>query len=107
MSSDYGLTSGQLELIKEILAPFAVCLDRVVLFGSRSSDNYRTNSDIDLALYGPVDTKVVSRLLTLFMESSLPVTVDLVSYHSITSEALKKHIDLVGLTLFTKEDLMG
>jgi predicted nucleotidyltransferase len=107
MAADHGLTPIQLGRLKEILAPLAARLDRVVLFGSRASGAYRPYSDIDLALYGPVEEKEADRLYTLFMESSLPFRVDVLSYRTLKSDALKRHIDQVGLTLFKKEDLMA
>jgi predicted nucleotidyltransferase len=106
MSTDHGLTPTQLSRIKEILAPFAEHLDRVVLFGSRASSAYHPSSDIDLALYGPIEEKKVDRLYTLFMESSLPVRVDVVSYQAIQSSTLRQHIDQAGVTLFEKEGLI-
>ena len=107
MPADHGLTPAQLSRLKEILAPFAEHLDRVVLFGSRASGAYRPSSDIDLALYGPIDEKKVDRLHTLFMESSLPVRVDVVSYQALQSATLKQHIDQAGVTLFDKDALMS
>jgi len=106
MAVDHGLTPAQLSRLKEILAPFAEHLNRVVLFGSRASGTYRPSSDIDLALYGPIEEKEVDRLHTLFMESSLPVRVDIMSYQAIQSGAVKQHVDQAGVTLFEKEDLM-
>ncbi len=104
MKPDHGLTAAQLGLIKEILAPFAAHLDRVVLFGSRASGAYRPCSDIDLALCGPIEEKEVDRLHTLFMESGLPLRVDIVSLQAIQSAPLKRHIDQAGVTLFEKKD---
>ena len=107
MVADHGLTPAQLRRIKEILAPFAAHLDRVVLFGSRASGAYRPSSDIDLALYGPIEEKDVDRLHTLFMESTLPLKVDIVNYQAINSALLKRHIDEAGVTLFVKEELIA
>jgi len=103
-ADNHGLTPAQLDRIKEILAPFAERLDRVVLFGSRASGTYRPSSDIDLALYGQIEEKDVDRLHSLFMESNLPVRVDVVKYQTINSVALKQHIEQAGVTLFEKED---
>ncbi|MDR1165158.1 MAG: nucleotidyltransferase domain-containing protein [Deltaproteobacteria bacterium] len=107
MAADYGLTSVQLGLVKEILSTFAAHIDRVALFGSRAQGAYRPYSDIDLALYGPIEEKEVDRLYTLFMESYLPFRVDVLSYGTLNCASLKRHIDLVGVTLFKKEDLMA
>jgi predicted nucleotidyltransferase len=107
MTADHGLSPAQLGRIKDILALFAAHLDRVVLFGSRASGAYRPSSDIDLALYGPIEEKEVDRLRTLFMESALPFRVDVVSRQTLNYAPLKRHIDQAGLTLFEKEDLMA
>ncbi|MDR1086290.1 MAG: nucleotidyltransferase domain-containing protein [Deltaproteobacteria bacterium] len=107
MAADHGLTPAQLGRLKEILAPLAARLDRAVLFGSRASGAYLPYSDIDLALCGQVEGKEAARLYTLFMESSLPFRVDVLSYQTIKSGALKRHINQAGLTLFKKEDLMA
>jgi predicted nucleotidyltransferase len=105
-ADDHGLTPAQLDRIKEILAPFAERLDRAVLFGSRATGTHRPSSDIDLALYGPVEEKDVDRLHTLFIESDLPVRVDVVKYQTINSVALKQQIEQTGVALFEKEELM-
>lgn len=105
MPPEHGLTQDQLNCLKKILTPFAGDIDRVVLFGSRALGNYRPYSDIDLALYGPLVDKDLDRIFTLFMESNLPLKVDIVSYQSIQSIPLKQHIDQAGVTLFTKERL--
>ena len=105
-ADNHGLTPAQLDRIKEILAPFADHIDRVVLFGSRASGTYRPSSDIDLALYGPIEEKDVDRLHTLFMESDLPVRVDVVSYQAIQSSTLRQHIDQSGVALLEKEELI-
>jgi predicted nucleotidyltransferase len=107
MMADHGLTTAQLGRVKAILAPFAASLDRVVLLGSRALGAHRPYSDIDLALYGQVEEKEVARLHTLFMESSLPLRVDVMSYQALVSAPLRHHIDQAGVTLFNKEDLMA
>ncbi|RLE19569.1 MAG: nucleotidyltransferase domain-containing protein [Acidobacteria bacterium] len=103
---DNGLSKQQLEIIREILAPFADRIDRVDLFGSRAQGTHRPNSDIDLVLRGDIDKKATDRLWTLFAESSLALKVDVLAYAQITKAALKKHIDLVSVPLFTKADLI-
>ena len=93
MAFDHGLTSRQLECLRGILAPFAAGIERVEIFGSRASGKYRPDSDIDLALYGPVEEKTVDRLHTLFMDSPLPLKVDVLAYARITHTPLRRHID--------------
>lgn len=103
---DHGLSEQQLEIIQRILAQFADKIDRVDLFGSRAQGTHRPNSDIDLVVWGNIDEKTADRLWTLFNESSLALKVDVLVYAQITKAALKEHIDLVSLPLFTKADLI-
>ncbi len=103
--ADHGLTDRQLKIIKRILAPFADKIDRVDLFGSRAKGDPRPNSDIDLVLRGDIDEKSVDRIWTLFNESSLALKVDVLVYDRI-NPALKNHIDLVRLPLFTRKELL-
>ncbi len=105
MTFNHGLSRRRLDCLRAILAPFAAGIERVVLFGSRASGQYRPDSDIDIALYGPVEEKTVDRLHTLFMDSPLPLKVDIQAYSHITNPLLRRHIDTAGRTLFTHEDL--
>jgi predicted nucleotidyltransferase len=97
--TNHGLNDKQLATIRQILAPFATQIERVGLFGSRATGRYRSDSDIDMVLYGTLDEKTVDRIITLFNESSLPMKVDIQAYHLITYPPLKAHIDAVMLPL--------
>jgi len=103
---DHGLSEQQLEIIQRILAQFADKIDRIDLFGSRAQGTHRPNSDIDLVVWGNIDEKTADRLWTLFNESSLALKVDVLVYAQITKAALKVHIDLVSVPLFTRSDLL-
>ena len=105
MDLDHGLSKRHLETIKRILAPYSSRITRVALFGSRATGNYRSNSDVDLVLYGDLEEEWVDRLWTLFSESSLPFSVDVKSYELIEYRPLKEHIDRVGKLLFTQGEL--
>ena len=102
---DHGLTAKQLATIKRVLAPYADVVTRVDLFGSRATGACRSNSDIDLLLHGRLDERTIDRLWTLFHESNLPVTVDVMSYELTTYPPLKAHMDEVRQPLFTRHDL--
>jgi predicted nucleotidyltransferase len=106
MTFDHGLNQRQLDCLRSTLSPFAACIERVAVFGSRATGQYRPNSDIDLVLYGPVEEKTIDRLYTLFMDSSLPLKVDMQAYAHIAHPPLRQHIDEVGKTLFVREELL-
>ncbi len=74
----------QRAILYDVLAPFAAGFDRVGLFGSRATGRASPQSDVDLVIYGADDPRLVDRLFTLFDESLLPVTVDVVDYDRTT-----------------------
>lgn len=78
-------------------------VEEAVLFGSRAKGNYKTGSDIDIAIKGKgVDKDVISTLNAAFEESSLIYFVDVIAYDHITNPDLKEHIDRVGKVLFKR-----
>lgn len=104
--NDNGLSDEQLNIIKEVLLPFAENIESVGLFGSRATGKYRLNSDIDMVIYGNLSEKIADRIATLFTDSNLPVKVDVISYNNIAYPPLKAHIDSVVKSLFSHEDLL-
>lgn len=92
-------------LLRSILAPFADKIDRVAVFGSYATGRARANSDIDLVVYGRLEIGEIDRLYTLFDDSALSVSVDVVAYDDALYSPLKQHIDAVAVTLFDHDDL--
>lgn len=99
------LTPKQRSTLLTALAPFAAEIERVALFGSRATGFARENSDIDLVIYGELDSKSERRLWTAFDESDLSVPVDVVAYSRINNPLLKQHIDDVAIPLFEHDEL--
>lgn len=64
---------------------------RVVLFGSRAGGNPKPFSDIDLCVMGekPLSAKVMSELKNAFVESDLPVRVDVIDWATTSSRFQK------------------
>ncbi len=102
---NHGLSDSQLQTLKNILRECPAPVESVSIFGSRATGAYKNNSDIDLVLYGDIDSSSVDRLWTLFHESNLPYTVDVSAYQLTIYPPLKRHIDQRNRTLFTKEQL--
>lgn len=101
----HGLTDRELQLLLKAFSPFADQIQSVGLVGSRATGIARPNSDVDLVLYGDVGQAIVDRLWTIFDESALARTVDVVAYDLITYPPLKAHIDAVMVPLFSQADL--
>lgn len=105
MNPSPAVNDRQRGLLHAIFSAYADKIDRVAVFGSRATGTAKANSDIDLVVYGTLDEKDIGRLLSLCEDSALEIPVDLVAYHLITYAPFKEHIDQVGLTLFTRNDL--
>lgn len=95
----YGLSQENGQRVIEVLSAF-VEVREAVLFGSRAKGNYKPGSDIDIAVKGSVEKDTLSKLLTTFEESLLPYFVDVVVYDRLQNEALREHIDRVGVSIF-------
>lgn len=104
---DHGISEAALDTIRAVLATCADEITQVDLFGSRAVGRHRRNSDIDLVVHGDVGDAAIDRLRTRFIESSLPVSVDIFSYSGMAHRRLKEHVDLVKTRLFTADELRG
>ncbi len=102
---NHGLSERQLAVIREILSLYADEIVSVDLYGSRAAGTHRPDSDVDLVLHGTVEKHHVDRLRTLFIESSLPFSVDLTTRDDVAWPPLKRHVTAVARPLFTREDL--
>lgn len=91
--------------LRTILADFGDRIDEIALFGSRATGTARANSDIDLVIYGRLDEADVDRLWTLFDDSPISVSVDVIAYDRELYPPLRRHIDRTRQVLFTNEQL--
>jgi predicted nucleotidyltransferase len=101
----HGLSEHELAVIRSILSRYQTVIDSVRVFGSRAMGNYSDYSDLDLVIDGPIELDQVDRLVTLFDESNLGLSVDVKGYRFIDHVPLKQHIDTTAVVLFTQTDL--
>lgn len=101
------ITLRQALILAEVFRPHAKKIDRVGVFGSRAMNRARPNSDIDLVIYGEITQADQNRINTDLLESGLDVFADALGYDLIEAPALRRHIDQVARTLFTRADLGG
>lgn len=97
----YGLSEKQLNEIITLIAAYPE-IESAVLFGSRAIDTYKEASDVDIALKGEkITASLAAKLKYQFEEDTyLPFFFDFVAYPTITNEALKKHIDTKGVSIY-------
>ncbi|MDY0163533.1 nucleotidyltransferase domain-containing protein [Desulfobotulus sp.] len=100
----FGLPDGVLaKIIEAVFACEGV--RELLLFGSRAKDNFRTGSDIDLALVGEgLTLKELNRIRVRLDDLCLPYTIDLVDYGNIEALRVKAHIDGKGIVLASRKE---
>ncbi|MEX1058018.1 MAG: nucleotidyltransferase domain-containing protein [Natronospirillum sp.] len=103
LNQQTGLTDKDLALIRQSAADYPD-IEALMVFGSRAKGNYRKGSDVDIAVVGKlVKDDTLSKLTDqLNEELPMPYFFDVVHYNTLPAEALKEHIDRVGLTLYQK-----
>jgi uncharacterized protein len=100
VSDVFGISERSMDIVKKALARFPE-IERALIFGSRAMGNYKSGSDIDLAISGrEVGTDTARRLSVILNEEEpLPYKVDVVAYAACENEELKRHIDEWGRPL--------
>lgn len=102
MKNNYGIRDN---LFNELLNLFKKeNIDKVILFGSRARNDYKNNSDIDLAIiFNSNDNDNYIKLLTKLEELNTLFKFDVIDYNKITNTTLKQEIDKDGITIYQKE----
>lgn len=93
--NNFGLPEKTIEIIRKLLSEYPQ-IKGVKIFGSRAKGNYKPSSDIDLALYGNIDDKLLRHIAFELDELPTPYQFDVLSYADIDNEKLKASIDKFG-----------
>ena len=96
----FGLKESTLKIIKNEISKYKD-IDQVIIFGSRAKGNFKTGSDIDIAVKGArINDDIITRLSRkLNQESLIPHHIDIIHYEKIANHGLVDHIDRVGVPL--------
>ncbi len=99
----YGLKEETVKKINSIFANYEK-VEEVVLYGSRAKGNYKSGSDVDLALKGKkLNLKLLNKISLDLDDLLLPYTLDLSIYHHIANPDLIKHIERVGKIFYKRK----
>lgn len=93
--NNFGLSKKTIEIIKKLLSNYPQ-IKEVKIFGSRAKGNYKPSSDIDLALFGNIDDKLLRHITSELDELPTPYQFDVLNYNDIDNENLKNNIDKFG-----------
>ena len=97
----FGLPDRTIEAINNLFASFKE-IDKVKIFGSRARGDFKRGSDIDLALFGEINEKLLRHITSELDELPTPYKFDVVNYNDIENTALRQNIDNDGKIFFKK-----
>ncbi len=95
----FGLNERELAVFQTIFRQYPE-IKEVLIFGSRAIGNWKSGSDVDVALMNNVPNEIMKQLRSEFEDSSLPYFVDLLVYPQLKNLAIKEHIDRVGQSFY-------
>lgn len=100
MTEKFGLNEKNLKLIIEALSTYPE-ISEAIIFGSRALGNYKPGSDIDIALKGNIDQRLLARIKAhLEDEISTPYMFDVVVYQDLENKNMIDHINSFGVLLY-------
>ncbi len=100
MNNNYGLSEKNLGIILKHLGEFPE-IKEALIFGSRAMGREKPASDIDIALKGDVTFSILAQLKgDIENDSTFPYNLDVLDYNNISNQALKEHIDRVGMQIY-------
>jgi len=97
--SQFGIPTSLLEKMSETFSKYPD-IQKVTLFGSRATGNFRNGSDIDLS----ISTQKPDLIATLRIELddlNSPYLIDLVDENNLTNQALLKQIRESGVVIYS------
>ena len=97
--TDSGITGREFDMILPVLQKHKN-VERALIFGSRAKGNSKSNSDIDIAVFGNIDFISVEKIISDLEELPMIQKFDVLAYNDIKNNALKQHIDRVGIPIY-------
>ena len=94
-----GLSEREVALMTDVLRRHPE-VTSVSLFGSRAKGTHTHCSDVDLAVWGDVDDVRAEALAAEFDDLPLPYRFDVKPFATIRLQALRDHIERIGIPLY-------
>ena len=88
----FGLKESEQDLIRGMLRRYPE-VSEAKIFGSRAKGNARSNSDVDLVLWGALSLSAIAAIAGELEELPLPYLFDVQAYEAIRHRPLREHID--------------
>lgn len=96
---DFGFSENQWQELIKIFSS-AAKIKEVILFGSRAMGNFKSASDVDIAINGDLTGAEMSEIRGAFEESQIPFFFDIINLSEINSPELLMHIQKKGIKIF-------
>lgn len=94
--NEFGLSDWTISDLRSVFSRYPN-IKKVILFGSRAKGNYRTGSDIDLALVGDgIDHKEFLQIYNDIDDFGLLYSIDLLDYNRQKGKPTGEDIDRTG-----------
>ncbi|WP_137169440.1 nucleotidyltransferase domain-containing protein [Marinomonas sp. FW-1] len=97
--SQYGIPNQLLEKMSETFSKYPD-IEKVTLFGSRATGNFRNGSDIDLSI-STRKSDIIPTLRIELDDLNSPYLIDLVDENNLTNQALLAQIRESGVVIYT------
>lgn len=99
--NEFGLSEKTTNILTEFFQKFPE-IEEVKIYGSRAKGNYKKGSDLDFALFGDINFRLLSKISGELDELPTPYKFDVTDYNTITNENLKDHIDRIGKIFYKR-----
>ena len=100
MKNNYGIRDN---LFNDMINEFKKTnIKKVILFGSKARNDYKYNSDIDLAIIFTSNDNYI-KILTKLENLNTLYKFDIIDYNKITNIKLKEEIDKDGIIIYKKK----
>lgn len=99
--NNFGLSQKIITILENFFNNFPE-IKKVKIYGSRALGTYRKGSDIDFALFGEINSSLMTKIRYEIDELPTPYMFDITDYNTIGNEKLKEHIDKFGKIFYEK-----
>jgi len=101
----FGLEENTIAKIHQVLALHPQ-IEQAIIFGSRAKGNFKTGSDIDLALKGvEITLTLINKLSNEIDDLLLPYSFDIILFSKINNPELIEHIKRVGIVFYKHKNI--
>ncbi|HET8837971.1 MAG TPA: nucleotidyltransferase domain-containing protein [Flavobacteriaceae bacterium] len=98
-----GLSKEEISGIQKVFAKY-IQIEEVLLYGSRAMGNFKSTSDIDLALMGKdIDLTLQTKIEFDLDDLLMPYKIDISIYDRISNPKLLEHINRVGKKIYSRK----